>query len=92
MKVFTVPYAIIASQSRMTYAFARDGGIPFSFFFHYLDPNQIPTRIILLIVVLDILIIIPSVLSASLYAAINSLGTVGTLYNYNSQEHIYHIF
>lgn len=66
----------------MTYAFARDGGIPFSYFFHYLDPNQIPTRIIILIVVLDILIIVPSILSASLYAAINSLGTAGTYLSY----------
>ncbi len=61
----------------MTYAFSRDGGLPFSFFFHHLNPHQIPTRIILLIVILDILIILPSIYSASLYAAINSVGTVG---------------
>jgi amino acid transporter len=61
----------------MAYAFARDGGLPSSPYLYFLNESKIPTRALLVIIVLDALLIVPSLLSSSLFAAINSIGTVG---------------
>jgi amino acid transporter len=61
----------------MTYAFARDGGLPASSYLYFLNESKIPTRALLIIIILDAILIVPSLLSASLFAAINSIGTVG---------------
>lgn len=67
----------LATHARMSYAFARDGGLPGSFYLYYLDEKKIPTRALLVIVILNVLLIVPSLVSASLFSAINSIGTVG---------------
>ena len=73
----TCPYALIATHARMSYAFARDGGLPFSYYLYHLDEQKIPIRALVMIVIIDGLLIVPSLLSSSLFAAINSIGTVG---------------
>ena len=43
-------FASLASVSRLTWAFARDGGLPFSRFFAYVNPHyRIPIRAISLV-------------------------------------------
>ena len=78
----TCPYALIATHARMSYAFARDGGLPGSSFLYSLNQNKIPIRALFMIILLDVLLILPSLFSSSLFAAMNSIGTIGTYISY----------
>ncbi|KAI9208848.1 amino acid/polyamine transporter I [Polychytrium aggregatum] len=72
-------YSMAITHSRMTYAFARDGGLPGSKFLYVLDAaSETPVRALWITLFLDFIIIIPSLYSSALYAAINSVGTIGT--------------
>ena len=65
----------------MSYAFARDGGLPGSFWLYHLNEKKLPIRALLVIILLDAILIVPSLVSASLFSAINSIGTVGKFLN-----------
>jgi amino acid transporter len=67
----------------MSYAFARDGGLPWSSYLYKLDSKKIPIRALWVVCVIDLLILLPSLYSERLYEAINSIGTVGTYISYS---------
>ena len=73
----------LATHARMSYAFARDGGLPWSKYLYKLDSKKIPIRALWMVVAVDFLILIPSLYSERLYEAINSIGTVGTYISYS---------
>ncbi|KAI8608884.1 amino acid/polyamine transporter I [Chytriomyces sp. MP71] len=75
-------YGLIVTHARMAFAFSRDGALPGSKWLHQLNPNQVPLRATMVIVLIDSLILVPSLFSAVLYTAINSFGVIGTYLAY----------
>ncbi|KKA26886.1 hypothetical protein TD95_003266 [Thielaviopsis punctulata] len=71
----------ITSNSRMMYAFARDGGIP-AFFNHVHDGLKVPVRTIWLAVTLAFILALPSLGSSVAYAAATSIATIGLYISY----------
>ncbi|KAJ3073659.1 hypothetical protein HDU98_001001 [Podochytrium sp. JEL0797] len=91
----TNEFTMMLTHARMTFAFSRDGALPGSQWLHTLGwgkwgssdkagigSNQVPLRATLAIVVIDCLILVPSLYSSTLYAAINSFGVIGTYLAY----------
>ncbi|KAJ3202257.1 hypothetical protein HDU82_007494 [Entophlyctis luteolus] len=70
-------FGLIVTHSRMAFAFSRDGALPGSNWLHHLNVNQVPIRATIVIVVLDAVILLPSLYSNTMYAAINSFGVIG---------------
>ncbi|KAI9327582.1 amino acid/polyamine transporter I [Zopfochytrium polystomum] len=72
--------SMIATHSRMIFAFSRDGAVPD--FFHRLSDAKTPTRAVWLAVVLDIVVCLPSLGAATAFTALTALGTVGLYVSY----------
>ncbi|KAJ3139373.1 hypothetical protein HK100_011778 [Physocladia obscura] len=70
-------FGIIVTHARMTFAFSRDGALPGSSWLHHLNPRQVPLRATYVIVIIDGIILLPSLYSNTMYAAINSFGVIG---------------
>ena len=71
-------FALLTSVSRLTFAFARDGGMPFSHFFAYVNPTyHIPIRSICLVSFVMVLLSLINIGSAVALNAILSLSTLG---------------
>ncbi|KAJ3111957.1 hypothetical protein HK100_002495 [Physocladia obscura] len=73
--------SMIATHSRMIFAFSRDGGLPE--FFHKLSPVKVPARAIWFAVVLDTIVCLPSLGSSTAFTALTSIGTVGLYVSYS---------
>ncbi|KAJ3024553.1 UNVERIFIED_CONTAM: hypothetical protein HDU68_008016 [Siphonaria sp. JEL0065] len=71
LMAITNMFGIIVTHARMTFAFSRDGALPGSKWLHKLGENFVPLRATLVIVLIDAAILLPSLYSATLYAAIN---------------------
>ncbi len=67
----------VTSNSRMIYAFSRDGAVPFHNVWHSLDRGRTPRNAILLAVVCSFILAIPSVGSVTAYLAVTSIATIG---------------
>jgi amino acid transporter len=67
----------VTSNSRMIYAFSRDGAVPFHNVWHSLDSGRTPRNAILLAVVCSFILAIPSVWNYVAYVAITASATVG---------------
>jgi amino acid transporter len=67
----------ITTNSRMIYAFARDGAIPFSNTWHHLDRGRTPRNAIILAAVGAFVLAIPSVVNFATYVAITSIAVIG---------------
>ncbi len=67
----------VTSNSRMIYAFSRDGAVPFHNVWHSLDRGRTPRNAILLAVVCSFILAIPSVWNYVAYVAITASATVG---------------
>ncbi|KAK7682057.1 hypothetical protein QCA50_015021 [Cerrena zonata] len=73
----------ITSNSRMMYAFARDGGIPGHSFFHKVDAKrQSPVRAVWLACTLSFILALPSLGSAVAFSAATSIATIGLYISY----------
>jgi amino acid permease (GABA permease) len=70
--------ASVTANSRMIYAFSRDGGIPGSKFWHHVSPRtRTPDRAIYFAVVFAFILAIPSLWSAVAYGAVISIAVIG---------------
>lgn len=73
----------ITSNSRMMYAFARDGGIPGHKFFHKVDPEtKSPIRTVWLACTLSFILGLPSLGSSVAFSAATSIATIGLYISY----------
>ncbi|CAL1698552.1 unnamed protein product [Somion occarium] len=73
----------VTSNSRMMYAFARDGGIPGHKFFHKVDmKRKSPVRTVWLACTLSFLLALPSLGSAVAFSAATSIATIGLYISY----------
>jgi amino acid transporter len=70
--------ASVTANSRMIYAFSRDGAIPGSRFWHHINPRtRTPTRSIYFAVVFAFILAIPSLWSGVAYGAVISISVIG---------------
>jgi amino acid transporter len=67
----------VTSNSRMIYAFSRDGAVPAHNLWHSLNRARTPRNAILLAVVCSFILVIPSLWSVTAYLAATSIATVG---------------
>jgi amino acid transporter len=73
----------ITSNSRMMYAFARDGAIPGHRFFHKVDvKRKSPIRTVWLACALSFLLALPSLGSSVAFSAATSIATIGLYISY----------
>ncbi|KIP02622.1 hypothetical protein PHLGIDRAFT_286070 [Phlebiopsis gigantea 11061_1 CR5-6] len=73
----------VTSNSRMMYAFARDGGIPGRQFFHKVDPKRkSPIRTVWLACTLSFCLGLPSLGSSVAFSAATSIATIGLYISY----------
>ena len=67
----------VTSNSRMIYAFSRDGAVPFHNVWHRLDRGRTPRNAIILAVVCSFILAVPSVFNYTAYVAVTSIATIG---------------
>ncbi len=67
----------VTSNSRMIYAFSRDGAIPFHNVWHHLDRGRTPRNAIILAAVAAFVLAIPTVFNYTAYFAVTSIATIG---------------
>ncbi|KAF9199692.1 hypothetical protein BGZ49_010164 [Haplosporangium sp. Z 27] len=80
---FLCGVATVAANSRMIYAFARDGGLPFSPFWTTLNKRtQMPLRLVWLSVVITIVLALPSLGSTATLSAISGISIIGFTVSY----------
>ncbi|KAK0268519.1 hypothetical protein LTR35_010502 [Friedmanniomyces endolithicus] len=76
-------FGTLASVSRLTWAFARDGGLPFSKFFAHVDSHHhVPTRAIALVTLVVVLLSLINIGSSTALNAVLSLSTLGLYVSY----------
>ncbi|GAA1253278.1 amino acid permease [Kitasatospora nipponensis] len=70
--------ASVTANSRMIYAFSRDGALPFSRVWHQINPNtRTPTNAVWLAVGGALALGLPDLINATAYAAVTSIATIG---------------
>ncbi|KAF8923566.1 amino acid/polyamine transporter I [Dissophora ornata] len=80
---FLCGVATVAANSRMIYAFARDGGLPYSSFWTVLNKRtQMPLRLVWLSVVIVIILALPSLGSTATLSAISGISIIGFTTSY----------
>ena len=68
----------VTANSRMIYAFSRDGAVPFSKFWHRINPRtRTPTNSIWLAAVGALILALPYLYSSVAYAAVTSIAVIG---------------
>lgn len=67
----------ITTNSRMIYAFSRDGAMPGSKWWHRLDSGRTPRNAIILSAVCAFILAVPSVISDVAYIAVTSIAVIG---------------
>jgi amino acid transporter len=67
----------ITTNSRMVYAFSRDGAVPGSKIWHRLDKGRTPRNAIIFSAVFAFLLAVPSVVSQVAYVAVTSIAVIG---------------
>lgn len=72
----------ITTNSRMIYAFSRDGAVPFSHLWHALDRGRTPRNAILLSAACAFVLAIPTVVNFVAYVAITSIAVIGLYISY----------
>jgi len=73
----------VTSNSRMMYAFSRDGALPASSFFHNVnDRTKTPIRTVWLACTLSFILALPSLGSSVAFAAATSVATIGLYISY----------
>ncbi|QBD83745.1 amino acid permease [Ktedonosporobacter rubrisoli] len=72
----------ITTNSRMIYAFSRDGAVPFSRLWHQLDSGRTPRNAIILSATCAFVLAIPTVFNYVAYVAITSIAVIGLYISY----------
>ena len=72
----------ITTNSRMIYAFSRDGALPFSDVWHRLDRGRTPRNAIILAAAGAFVLAIPTVFNFAAYVAITSIAVIGLYISY----------
>jgi amino acid transporter len=67
----------VTSNSRMIYAFSRDGAVPGHTLWHSLNRGRTPRNAILLSVVCAFILAVPTVVDFVAYVAVTSIATIG---------------
>ncbi|HYT34298.1 MAG TPA: amino acid permease, partial [Ktedonobacteraceae bacterium] len=67
----------VTSNSRMFYAFSRDGAVPFHNLWHSLNSGRTPRNAIILAAVAAFVLAIPTVFNYTAYLAITSIAVIG---------------
>jgi len=67
----------VTSNSRMIYAFSRDGAVPAHNLWHSLNRGRTPRNAILLAVVCSFILVVPSLWSVTAYLAATSIAVIG---------------
>ena len=67
----------MTSNSRMIYAFSRDGAVPFHNVWHRLDRGRTPRNAIILAAAAAFVLAIPTVFNYTAYFAVTSIATIG---------------
>ena len=67
----------VTSNSRMIYAFSRDGAVPFHNVWHRLNSGRTPRNAIILSVVCAFILAVPTVFNYTAYFAVTSIATIG---------------
>ncbi|KAJ3022459.1 hypothetical protein HKX48_006137 [Thoreauomyces humboldtii] len=74
----------LAANSRMFYAFARDGGLPASPFWAHLDArSEMPIRLVWLSALLATILAIPSMFSVAALSAVSGISIIGFMVSYS---------
>ena len=74
---FLMSFTCITVASRIVFAMVRDGAIPYSKYFYYINPERkSPDRIIALLFVLEAILCLLPLVSESAFTAINQLNTI----------------
>ncbi|OCL10710.1 amino acid transporter [Glonium stellatum] len=80
---FVGNFSVFASVSRLTWAFARDRGLPFPEFFSYVHPTlKIPTNALYLVAILCCLLALINIPSTTAFYAVISLATFSLYLSY----------
>ncbi|EFN58316.1 hypothetical protein CHLNCDRAFT_142334, partial [Chlorella variabilis] len=83
MGQFFCGMASITSNSRMLYAFSRDGAVPGSRWWHHINPHtKTPVNAVWLSVVVAFLLGLPVLDSAVVFTAVTSIATIGLYISY----------
>ena len=83
INIFFAGFSSMTVTSRIGFAMARDGGLPFSKFFYKLNPKTLtPDRIIFLVFVADVLLCLLPLISETAFAAITSISSIGYQISY----------
>ncbi|CAI5533187.1 unnamed protein product [Closterium sp. Naga37s-1] len=69
--------------SRVAYALARDGGLPFSSLWRRLAPNRVPVWALTLSVLVGLLFLLPVLASSTLFFALASISTIAWISAYS---------
>jgi amino acid permease (GABA permease) len=70
--------ASVTANSRMIYAFSRDGALPFSNFWHHINPRtRTPTNAIWLAALGALILGLPYLWNSTAYAAVTSIAVIG---------------
>ncbi|KAJ3006844.1 hypothetical protein HKX48_009451 [Thoreauomyces humboldtii] len=73
----------VTSNSRMIYAFTRDGALPFSKFWHQINPNtHTPVHAVWLAAFLAFVLCLPVLGNTTAFAAVTSVATIGLFISY----------
>ncbi len=67
----------VTSNSRMIYAFSRDGAVPFHNLWHRLNRGRTPRNAIILAAAAAFVLAIPTVFNYTAYFAVTSIATIG---------------
>ncbi len=67
----------VTSNSRMIYAFSRDGAVPGHNLWHRLNRGRTPRNAIILAVVCSFILAVPSIWSITAYLAVTSIAVIG---------------
>lgn len=69
--------ASITSNSRMIFAFARDGGMPGSKLWYKLNQQHVPLNALLLSITCAFILALPALFSTVVYSAVTSIAVIG---------------
>ncbi|KAL4178981.1 hypothetical protein AMTRI_Chr13g117850 [Amborella trichopoda] len=75
--IFFCGMSSVTSNSRMAYAFSRDGAMPFSSLWHKVNKQDVPINAVWLSVVMSFCMALPSLDSLVAFQAMVSIATVG---------------
>lgn len=80
--MFLCGVACITSNSRMGYAFSRDGAMPYSRFWHQVTKHEVPLNVVWLSVVVAFIMALTSLGSQVAFTAMVSIATLGLYISY----------